>query len=104
MKWTFNGDKNWMKISAAALLSVGVLAGCGDGDDDTDVDVNNPAPAEVVPDDGGNDTDVDVNNQAPAEVVPDDGVDDTDIDVDVDEGSNDNLESETDDNMNKDTK
>ena len=58
MKWTMSGDRNWLKLGAAALLSVGVLAGCGDGEeDDVDVDVNDPAPAEVVPDDGVNDPD-----------------------------------------------
>ena len=43
MKWTMSGDRNWLKLGAAALLSVGVLAGCGDGEeDDVDVDVNDP--------------------------------------------------------------
>jgi len=28
--------QKWWKIGAAALLSVGLLAACGDGDDDAD--------------------------------------------------------------------
>lgn len=31
------GEK-WWKIGAAAFLSVGLLAGCGDGENDSDVD------------------------------------------------------------------
>ena len=33
------GEK-WWKIGAAAFLSVGLLAGCGDGENESDVDDN----------------------------------------------------------------
>lgn len=69
-------DKKWLKLGAAAFLSVGLLAACGDGEDDTDVDVNNP-PADV--DDGVND-----------------GTD-TDVDLDVDDGTDTDLDTDTDD-------
>lgn len=54
-----NGELKWLKLSAAALLSVGMLAACGDGEDD-DVNVINPP--------GNEDTD-----------------DETDVDVDLDD-------------------
>ncbi|WP_391206942.1 hypothetical protein [Psychrobacillus sp. L4] len=33
-------EEKWWKIGAATVLSVGLLAGCGDGKDDTIVDDN----------------------------------------------------------------
>lgn len=33
-------EEKWWKIGAAAVLSVGLLAGCGDGKDDNNVDDN----------------------------------------------------------------
>jgi hypothetical protein len=60
-------DMKWLKLGAAAFLSVGMLAGCADGDD---VDVINP-PGDVDTDDG---TDADV---------------DVDVDDDMDDDNND---------------
>lgn len=39
IKKSIAGQK-WWKIGAAAFLSVGLLAGCGDGENDSDVDDN----------------------------------------------------------------
>jgi hypothetical protein len=49
-------DMKWLKLGAAAFLSVGMLAGCVD--DDGDVDVITP-PGDVDTDDG-TDADIDV--------------------------------------------
>lgn len=72
-------DKKWLKLGAAAFLSVGLLAACGDGDDDTDLDVNNP----------------------PADTDVDDGTD-TDVDLDVDDGTDTDADTETDTNTDTD--
>jgi hypothetical protein len=61
-------DKKWLKLGAAAFLSVGLLAACADGEDDTDVDVDNP-PADV---DDGTDTDVDLDVDDGADTGTDD--------------------------------
>ncbi|HJF33425.1 MAG TPA: DNA primase [Sporosarcina psychrophila] len=73
MDLKLNGEKKWLKLGAATLLSVGMLAACGDKDDDVDVDVNKPVE-DVTPDDG-TDTNVDLDT--------DDGTD-TDVDLDAD--------------------
>ena len=39
IKKSIAGQK-WWKIGAAAFLSVGLLAGCGDGENESDVDDN----------------------------------------------------------------
>lgn len=49
-------DMKWLKLGAAAFLSVGMLAGCAD-DDDGDVNIT-PPPADIDTDDG---TDADIN-------------------------------------------
>lgn len=35
-----NAGQKWWKIGAAAFLSVGLLAACGDGENDSNVDDN----------------------------------------------------------------
>jgi hypothetical protein len=79
-------EKKWLKLGAATLLSVGMLAACGDGEDDVDVDVNDPVE-DVNP---GDDVDTDV------DVIPDDGTD-TDVDVDTDDGTDADVDVDTDD-------
>ncbi|NYF24449.1 hypothetical protein [Sporosarcina sp. JAI121] len=87
MNLKLTGEKKWLKLGAATLLSVGMLAACGDGDeDDVNVDVNEPVE-DVNPDDG-TDTDVDVDT--------DDGTD-TDVDVDTDDGTDTDVDVEGDD-------
>ncbi|EGQ25719.1 hypothetical protein HMPREF9372_2092 [Sporosarcina newyorkensis 2681] len=79
-----NLNKNFIKVGAAALLSVGILSACGDDEPDVnDNDVNVDEPV-VVPKDGDGNVDEPV-------VVPEDNPDtdvdmepDADIDTDVD--------------------
>lgn len=81
-------DKKWLKLGAAAFLSVGLLAACGDGEDDTDVDVDTP-PADGEVDDG-TDTDVDLDME--------DGTDsETDTETDTGTDTETDTDSETDD-------
>ncbi|AMQ04639.1 MULTISPECIES: hypothetical protein [Sporosarcina] len=94
MALKLTGEKKWLKLGAATILSVGMLAACGDGEDDVDVDVNNPVE-DVDPNDG-TDTNVDVDTDdgtdADVDVDTDEGTDtdadtDADVDVDTDEGT-----------------
>ncbi|BAQ10754.1 ABC-type amino acid transport/signal transduction systems, periplasmic component/domain [Bacillus sp. OxB-1] len=65
MKLAKPENKRWLKLGAATILSVSMLAACADDNDPDDVDVNvdNP-PADV---DDGTDTniDMDVNETTP---------------------------------------
>ena len=71
------GEKKWLKVGAAAVLSIGLLSACGDGDnDDTDINVNDPVD------------DVELN---------DDMNDDVDLNDDNNDDLDDNLEDDTDD-------
>ena len=60
-----------LKVSAAAILSVGLLAACGDDGDGDDIIIDDPIEEEVNPED---DTDADV------DVDMDDGNDNVDND------------------------
>jgi hypothetical protein len=73
MDLKLNGEKKWLKLGAATLLSVGMLAACGDGDDDdVDVDVNHPVE-DVNPDDGtDSNVDVDIEDESDGDGVVDD--------------------------------
>jgi len=88
MAMKLTGEKKWLKLGAATILSVGMLAACGDGEDDVDVDVNNPVE-DVDPSDG-TDTNVDVDTDdgtdADVDVDKDDDAD-ADVDVDTDDGT-----------------
>ena len=70
-------DMKWLKLGAAAFLSVGLLTGCVD-DDDGDVDVITP-PGEVDENEG------DVNVTVPPGDVDENDGTDADVDVNVDE-------------------
>lgn len=53
------GEKKWLKLGAAAVLSIGLLSACGDGDnDDTDIDVNDPVDDVDMHDDVDLDDDI----------------------------------------------
>ncbi|QNK86620.1 DNA primase [Sporosarcina sp. resist] len=90
MDLKLKGEKKWLKLGAATLLSVGMLAACGDGDDDdVDVDVNEPVE-DVNPEDGTNrDVDLDTDDETDKDVeVDDDGVvDDKKDDDHIEDGS-----------------
>lgn len=48
MDLRINGEQKWLKLGVATLLSVGMIAACGDGnDDDLDVDVNEPVEVSI---------------------------------------------------------
>jgi hypothetical protein len=49
-------EEKWWKIGAAAVLSVGLLAGCGDGKDDSNVDDNMKPDVDQHLDDDNNDS------------------------------------------------
>lgn len=91
MALKLTGEKKWLKLGVATILSVGMLAACGDGEDDVDVDVNNPVE-DVDPNDG-TDTNVDVDT--------DDGTD-ADVDVDTDDGTDADVDVDTDDGTDTD--
>ncbi|WP_342539412.1 DNA primase [Sporosarcina sp. FSL K6-1540] len=91
MALKLTGEKKWLKLGAATILSVGMLAACGDSEDDVDVDVNNPVE-DVDPNDG-TDTNVDVDT--------DDGTD-ADVDVDTDDGTDADVDVDTDDGTDTD--
>ena len=69
------GKRNWLKVSAAAVLSIGVLAGCGDTEDDElDVDVNEPVEDVTPSDETDTNTDMDIEMEDPnveSDVEPD---------------------------------
>lgn len=44
--------QKWWKIGAAAFLSVGLLAACGDGENDSDLDDNMKEDVEQAPEEG----------------------------------------------------
>ncbi|CAM3060595.1 DNA primase [Filibacter tadaridae] len=80
MKMKLTGEKKWLKLGAAAMLSIGMLAACGDDDDDTNVNVDNP-PADVETDDGtDSDVNVDIDENLDDEDVDDGTVEDSDED------------------------
>jgi len=95
MALKLTGEKKWLKLGAATILSVGMLAACGDGEDDVDVDVNDPVE-DVNPSDG-TDTDVDADTDdgtdADVDVDTDDGTD-ADVDVDTDGGTDTDADSD----------
>lgn len=77
-------NKNFIKVGAAALLSVGILSACGDDEPDVnDNDVNVDEPA-VVPEDDPN-----------VDVVPEGDVD-TDTDMDTDTDTDTDMDADTD--------
>ena len=50
IKNSIAGQK-WWKIGAAAFLSIGLLAACGDGDDDVDDNVDEEVEQELEEED-----------------------------------------------------
>lgn len=84
MDLKIKGEKKWLKLGAATLLSVGMLAACGDGDDD---DVNEPVE-DVNPEDGTNtDVDLDTDDETDKDVDDDGVVDDKKDDDHIEDGS-----------------
>lgn len=68
----------WLKVGAAAFLSIGMLAGCGDAEDETPVDND----VDVTPEEGEE------------EVIPEGDITDTDSEF-HDDDSDDHEEEES---------
>ncbi len=64
MKTEILKNKKWLKVGAAAFMSVTMLAACGDGEDD---DVDLITPPEDVNENDGTESDVDVDMEVPNE-------------------------------------